>query len=187
MTIGVQFHDLTAALANFTPENVAAGFPASALSSNTGLAAFTPDWRERIAHMRERIEKERTPAGKEALAIKTGAGGLIDAEFLAQTLCLAHGWQEPNTAKALNRACDSGALPPEDGKSLLENYRQIHHIECILRRWSFEGEVLLPDDPAPLYRVAVRCGFRDAETFMQSVKETRARIRAVYTKVMNAI
>ena len=58
--------------------------------------------------MRARIEKERTPPGQDALAIKTGAGGLMDAEFLAQTVCLAQGWQEPNTLRALERARDSG-------------------------------------------------------------------------------
>ena len=41
-------------------------------------------WKKEIAHMRSASKKERTPPGKEALAIKTGAGGLIDAEFIAQ-------------------------------------------------------------------------------------------------------
>ena len=41
--------------------------------------------------MRLRIEKERTPPGKDALAFKTGVGGLIDAEFIAQALCLEQG------------------------------------------------------------------------------------------------
>src|SRR5437867_7462015 len=34
------------------------------------LAACSPGWKKRIAHMRARIERERTPAGKEHLAIK---------------------------------------------------------------------------------------------------------------------
>ncbi len=59
-----------------------------------------------------RIEKERTPAGKDDLAIKTGKGGLMDAEFIAQTLCLENGWQEANTLRALERgrerACSAG-------------------------------------------------------------------------------
>lgn len=190
LSLGAQFQSLAAALANFTPENVSAGFPShdasGALSPLTGLTAYSPEWRKQIARMRERIEKERTPAGKEALAIKTGAGGLIDAEFLAQTLCLANGWQEPNTTLALVRACESGVLSSEDGKMLLENYRQLHKIECILRRWSFEGEVLLPDDPEPLYRVAVRCGFQDASAFMQHVKTIRDHIRMVYSKTLAA-
>jgi glutamate-ammonia-ligase adenylyltransferase len=184
---GERFQQLAAALANFTAENVAAGFPAhpKTSKSETGLAAFTPDWKQKIARMRERIEKERTPAGKNALAIKTGSGGLIDAEFMAQTFCLANGWQEPNTAKALERACQSGVIDSENGAALLDNYRALHRIECILRRWSFEGEVLLPDDPAPMFRVAVRCGFPDADAFLKRVQEIRQTIRRVYQTVFS--
>ena len=138
-----------------------------------------------MQHLRTRIEKERTPPGKNHLAIKTGAGGLIEAEFIAQTLCLAHGWQEQNTLRALQLARERNALPPADASSLIDNYRDLLRIECILRRWSFEGEAVLPDDPAPLYRVAVRCGFADADSFMKAVGAHRTAIRSVYNKVMN--
>ncbi len=118
---------------------------------------ITPDWKQKIHQMRMRIEKERTPAGKDDLAIKTGKGGLMDAEFIAQALCLENGWQEANTLRALERARDAGVLP--DADKLIENYRQLRRLEGILRRWSYEGETVLPDDPAPYYRVSVRCGF----------------------------
>ena len=36
-----------------------------------------------------RIEKERTPLGKDELAIKTEKGGLMDAEFIALVFSLA--------------------------------------------------------------------------------------------------
>src|SRR6185503_2078022 len=101
------------------------------------LAALSPNWKQEIARMRQRIEKERTRPEQEALAIKTGAGGLIDAEFIAQTLCLAHGWHEANTLRALERARDERALPRPDADCLIENYRQLRRIEGILRRWSF--------------------------------------------------
>ncbi len=130
--------------------------------------------------MRQRIEKERTPAGKDALAIKTGAGGLMDAEFIAQTLCLEHGWREPNTLKALQLGLERGGLAKFDGEILIANYRQLRRIEGILRRWSFAGETMLPDEDAPLFRVAVRCGFTIAEEFMAAVKKYRAAIRQVY-------
>lgn len=90
--------------------------------------------------MRQRIEKERTPAGKNALAIKTGSGGLIDAEFIAQLFCLEHGWHEPNTLAALRRAKSEGALGTEDATTLIENYRRLRCIEAILRRWRYAGE-----------------------------------------------
>lgn len=134
--------------------------------------------------MRERIEKERTPAGKDALAIKTGSGGLIDAEFVAQTLALAHGWNEGNTLRALRRAAAEKAIGRADAEKLIENYRALRRIEAILRRWSFAGETVLPDDPAPLYRVAVRCGWRNADEFMRALGRHRKAIREVYLKVM---
>jgi len=130
--------------------------------------------------MRARIEKERTPSGKEALAIKTGAGGLIDAEFLSQALALAGGWHEPNTIGALARAVNSGQLAAKDGEKILAAYRNLLRIEFVLRRWSFESESVLPDDPAALYRVAVRCGFDGADSLLKAVAADRQKIRSIY-------
>ena len=115
--------------------------------------------------------------------IVTGSGGLIDAEFLAQAFCLEHGWQEPNTMRALVRARDSKVLDAKDAEQLIANYRELRRIEGILRRWSYEGETELPDDPAPLYRVAVRCGFTDVDAFMNAQKQVRQAIREIYKKL----
>ena len=169
--VGKQFQELAATLTHFNPPS-------------QPLKAFRPDWREEIHKMRRRIEAERTPAGKQHLAIKTGAGGLMDAEFIAQTLCLAHGWCEANTLHALQRAREQQVLEPETADLLIENYRKLRRIEGILRRWSYAGETVLPDDPAPLYRVSVRCGFAGSDEFMAAVGEYRAALRHVYLKVM---
>ena len=144
------------------------------------IAACAPDWKQKIDAMRMRIEKERTPAGKDHLAIKTGTGGLVDAEFIAQTLCLEHGWQEANTLSALIRGQQAGVL--SDAEKLLVNYRHLRRVEGILRRWSYEGETVLPDDPAPYYRVSIRCGFPSADAFRESVAACRRAIREVYLK-----
>jgi glutamate-ammonia-ligase adenylyltransferase len=162
MEAGGQFQKLAAALTDFS--------------------AKPPGWKKEIDAMRERIARERTPAGKDHLAIKTGTGGLIDAEFLAQAFCLARGWQEANTLRALQRGGEEGLLGRGDARSLLQNYGSLRRIESILRRWSYEGETLLPDDEPALCRVAVRCGFADAKDFMQELESTRAAIRAVYVK-----
>jgi glutamate-ammonia-ligase adenylyltransferase len=165
-----RFQQLVAQLANFS-------------SPNSALAARDPNWRQEIARMRARIEKERTPPGQAALAIKTGAGGLMDAEFIAQMFCLANGWREPNTLRALQLAREQAVLPADDARLLIENYRKLRRVEAILRRWSYVGETTLPDDPAPLYRVSVRCGFTNAEDFMRAVTRYRKNIRAIYAKV----
>ena len=176
--------------------------------------------------MRMRIEKERTPAGKDDLAIKTGKGGLVDAEFVAQALCLENGWHEANTLKALERwklevmtklqapnsklqrsikLQNSKGRPkkrtlsaPEWQKKgtedrneeeqkferMIQGYRKLRRVEGVLRRWSYEGETVLPDDPAPYYRVAVRCGFETAEEFRKAVAEWRREIRKGYEMIM---
>jgi glutamate-ammonia-ligase adenylyltransferase len=134
--------------------------------------------------MRLRIEKERTPAGQDDLAIKTGRGGLMDAEFIAQTLCLEHGWHEANTLLALERGRHDGVLP--EAEKLIANYKQLRRVEAILRRWSYEGETVLPDDPAPFYRVAVRCGFESAEEFCAALTGWRGVVREVYLAFYDA-
>jgi glutamate-ammonia-ligase adenylyltransferase len=146
-------------------------------------AAFSSDWRSRIHQMRLRIEKERTPSGKGDLAFKTGRGGLIDAEFVAQALCLEHGWHEPNTYRVLERARESGALP--DAENLIPGYLLLRRVEGILRRWSYEGESVLPDDPAAYLRVAVRCGYQTSEEFHRSMTAAREGIRRVYCRVFD--
>jgi glutamate-ammonia-ligase adenylyltransferase len=168
--VGEGFHQLAATLTNFR-------------RPSRPLAALRPDWKVEIAGMRRRIESERTPPGQDARAIKTGAGGLIDAEFIAQTLCLANGWAEPNTLRALQRAKDNHALEPADADRLIASYRQLRRVEGILRRWSFEGETVLPADPEPFYRVAIRCGFATVEAFRDAIAEFRHAIREVYEQV----
>ena len=188
MPLGNQFQKLAGVLTNFTADNLRANFrqredrPARVAGLRAGLSAYSPKWKREIHRMRERIEKERTPSGQDALAIKTGAGGLMDAEFLAQTFCLAHGWQEPNTLRALERARDAGALKPGDADKLIEGYRRLRRVEGILRRWSFEGETVLPDEDAPFYRVSIRCGFSSAKEFRGALARWRRDIRAVYNK-----
>ncbi|HEY1170795.1 MAG TPA: bifunctional [glutamate--ammonia ligase]-adenylyl-L-tyrosine phosphorylase/[glutamate--ammonia-ligase] adenylyltransferase [Verrucomicrobiae bacterium] len=147
------------------------------------VAAYARDWRQQIVRMRARIEKERTPTDSEHLAIKTGAGGLMDAEFLAQIFVLENGWQEPNTLKALLRAQSEEKLPGDKASALITHYRRLRRIEGILRRWSFAGETELPDDPAALHRVAIRCGFENADEFAKAVSVSRQNIRAIYLEL----
>jgi len=170
LELGSKFQSLIVRLTNFS---VASRSPVS-------LACLGPNWKAMIDEMRMRIERERTPAGQDELAIKTGRGGLMDAEFIAQTLCLEYGWHEANTLHALERSCSEGVLA--GAEKLIENYRQLRRVEGILRRWSYEGETVLPDDPAPFYRVAVRCGFESSERFRAALARWRTAVREVYLK-----
>jgi [glutamine synthetase] adenylyltransferase / [glutamine synthetase]-adenylyl-L-tyrosine phosphorylase len=191
--LGEKFQKLAAIMTDFRSAGQRLGksplsspaSPGRAGARRSGLPfCFTPDWKEKIHQMRLRIEKERTPRGQDDLAIKTGKGGLMDAEFIAQTLCLENGWLEANTLRALERGREAGVLP--DAEKLLDHYRKLRRVEGILRRWSYEGETVLPDDPAPYYRVSVRCGFATPEAFAKALAKWRTAIREVYAKVFKA-
>ena len=86
-----------------------------------------------------------------------------------------------NTLRALERARESGVLKGADAERLI-GYRRLRRVEVILRRWSFEGETVLPDEAAPFYRVAIRCGFSSPKEFRQALAKWRRDVRAVYNK-----
>lgn len=177
LKLGEKFQTLVARLTDFRSQRKAEN-GTQELSKSPNVVSYCEDWKKKIHEMRMRIEKERTPQGQDELAIKTGRGGLMDAEFVAQALCLEHGWQEANTLRALERGRATDVLPAAD--RLIENYKQLRRLEGILRRWSYEGETVLPDDPAPFYRVAVRCGFRTSEDFRAALAQWRNATRQVY-------
>jgi glutamate-ammonia-ligase adenylyltransferase len=170
---GDAFSSMAARLANFS-------------KPRPDLHGWSANWKQQVQRMRMRIEKERTPAGKNDLAIKTGTGGLMDAEFLAQTICLERGWNQPNTLLALAAAAQQKLIDPASAERLAHCYRWLIRVERILRRWSFDPESVLPDDPAPLYRVAVRCGFDTPAAFMSAVKKVRADMRSEYDRFFAA-
>jgi [glutamine synthetase] adenylyltransferase / [glutamine synthetase]-adenylyl-L-tyrosine phosphorylase len=183
--LGEQFVKMTEQFTNFSQEAGAKKSnkkAAMGAKPKSGLAAWAPDWKQKIAHMRGRVEKERTPPGQDVLAIKTGSGGLMDAEFLAQAICLEHGWHEANTLKALLRAKEAGVLDPGNAEKFIESYRKLQRVEGILRRWSFEGEAVLPVDPAPFYRVSVRCGFASPEAFREAIVGWRNVLRKEHSR-----
>ena len=187
LKLGGRFQKLAVALTDFSDAGRASrlsptGKTRDGLKARPALlACYTPDWKKQIHEMRLRIEKERTPRGRDELAIKTGRGGFMDAEFIAQALCLEMGWQEANTLRALERGRGAGVLP--DADKLIENYRRLRRVEGILRRWSYEGETVLPDDAPAYYRVSVRCGFATPEEFRKALAQWRGAIREVYAKV----
>ena len=183
MKLGARFLEMAARLTDFSKSKRKSKTGRKGTDGDRQDACPTDNWKVKVHQMRMRIEKERTPAGKDELAIKTGKGGLMDAEFIAQTLCLENGWHTPNTLQALERGRDAGVLP--EAAKLIENYRQLRRLEGILRRWSYEGETVLPDEPEPYYRVSVRCGFATPEEFREALAGWRRAIREVYEKVFS--
>jgi glutamate-ammonia-ligase adenylyltransferase len=88
--------------------------------------------------MRGRIERERDAVVPAERAFKTGAGGLVDFEFLVQMLQLRHGaaraaLRQPGTRQGLNALAAAGLIPLETHERLLANYDFLKRIEILLR------------------------------------------------------
>ncbi|MFQ5458278.1 MAG: bifunctional [glutamate--ammonia ligase]-adenylyl-L-tyrosine phosphorylase/[glutamate--ammonia-ligase] adenylyltransferase, partial [Myxococcota bacterium] len=90
--------------------------------------------RDEIARIRLRMEKEIAREKPGQYNVKTGRGGLVDVEFIAQALQLEHGRGKPgiqvqNTLAALAALREAGCIPPEEGSDLAEGYRFLRTLE----------------------------------------------------------
>ena len=141
-------------------------------------------WKIELTRLRRQFEGESQTPGADALAFKSGPGGLLDADFIARMFCLERGWHEPGTLRALERVRQAGALSAQEADALLANYRQLRRLEGILCRWSHAGEGCLPEDTAAQHRVAVRCGFASAAALFKALAGWRAEVRRVFLTVL---
>lgn len=81
--------------------------------------------------MRARMLRDLPPNGP--WDVKLRPGGLVEVEFIAQALCLAHGVREPTTRDALAALERRGALPAPDAAMLTAADRLWRTIQSMLR------------------------------------------------------
>ncbi len=137
-----------------------------------------------IADMRALIAREKGDKG--AFDLKLAPGGLIDIEFLAQYLILAHARRRvrellrPETRAALTAATRAGLLSPDDGAALAHAHRLMTAVTQVLR-------LTLPDDAAPeaaaagvKRRIAAAAGAPDFARLTAELAEARGRVRAIF-------
>jgi glutamate-ammonia-ligase adenylyltransferase len=140
-----------------------------------------------IADMRAIIAKEKGDKG--AFDLKLAQGALIDVEFLAQYLILAHAGRRPallrpETRAALAEATQAGLLSPDDGAALTDAHRLMTAVTQVLR-------LTLPDDAAPedaaagvKRRIAAAAGAPDFARLTAELAEARARVRAIFARIL---
>ncbi|HTD01025.1 MAG TPA: bifunctional [glutamate--ammonia ligase]-adenylyl-L-tyrosine phosphorylase/[glutamate--ammonia-ligase] adenylyltransferase, partial [Chthoniobacterales bacterium] len=75
----------------------------------------------KIDHMLERIRRERG-SGSDFLDLKTGTGGMIEAEFLVQALQMRSGIWEPNWQRALIALREIKMVSDRDASNATQSY-----------------------------------------------------------------
>ena len=152
---------------------------------------ITPAQVAEIRQMRDRIETERGNPQHLELEFKTGRGGLIDVEFLVQTLQLRHGHahpqlRTPRTLTALNRLTALGLVEEPDAAVLRSNYLFLRRIESTLRRAENTSVSCVPLTEPEQTHLAKRLHFADAATFFTTYQHATHRVRALYNRLMNS-
>jgi [glutamine synthetase] adenylyltransferase / [glutamine synthetase]-adenylyl-L-tyrosine phosphorylase len=147
-----------------------------------------------IARMRERIERERDTSGAGQINIKAGRGGIVDVEFLVQTLQLRHGHAHPAlrrrvTLDAIAALEAAGILTAEEARILRDGYRFLRLLEARLRLERDQPVEAMDDDPEALLSLARRLGY-EGDAAVAALRADHARhrdaIRALYDRRVGA-
>ncbi len=141
-----------------------------------------------IANMRDRIWRE-VVASHKRLDLKAGHGGLIDIEFAAQYLQLAHGPSHPEirvskTTEVLARAAKLGLVDEETIRLLIDGYTFLRRLEHRLRIVHDRSEQHLPTDPIELEKLARRAGYPDGEQLVDDFKRWCGELHEAYESVL---
>jgi len=133
----------------------------------------------KIDEMLERIRRERG-SGSDFLDLKTGAGGIIEAEFLVQALQMRGNIWEENWERAVDRLHKHGHLGTPEVAKLKNSYAFLRRCELVLRRYDNRGVSGLPSDPDEQRKFAIRLGYDEFDAFRRDYLDARNAIHTLY-------
>jgi glutamate-ammonia-ligase adenylyltransferase len=144
-----------------------------------------PDLEREIVSMRRRIEVELARTGPEWIDLKSGPGGIVDAEFLAQYLALREGPRRPelrggSTPDLIAAAGRLGLL--RDAGDVLGALETLRRAQSSLRLVTGRPESALEvaSPVAELVAAIVGAGPRDA--WIEGLRVAQERLRAIFRR-----
>jgi [glutamine synthetase] adenylyltransferase / [glutamine synthetase]-adenylyl-L-tyrosine phosphorylase len=135
----------------------------------------------RIDEMLQRIRRERG-SGTDFLDLKTGNGGIIEAEFLVQAWQMRENIREQNWERAVDGLHEHGQLAESDTAKLKHAYAFLRRCELVLRRYENKSVSTLPSNPGEQQTFAVRLGYHEFEAFRRAYTDARETIHALYQR-----
>jgi glutamate-ammonia-ligase adenylyltransferase len=148
-------------------------------------ASQDPELLVKIDSMLERIRRERG-SGSDFLDLKTGCGGIIEAEFLVQALQMRENIWEPNWDGTVGGLCERGLLNDAEAKQLRQSYQLLRQCESGLRRYENKAVSTLPTDSGEQQKLAVRLGYDSFENFRRDYVDARDTVHALYERKIKA-
>jgi [glutamine synthetase] adenylyltransferase / [glutamine synthetase]-adenylyl-L-tyrosine phosphorylase len=154
-----------------------------ALTRNNDHAAVCKDARD----MRQLMLREHQSADR--WDIKRKRGGLVDIEFIAQTLQLSGAEQQPailktNTREALIALMEAGALDKRDGAHLVEAHRLYSALTQVLRL-CLEREFDPISAPLALHRLLAGAAMQPSLAATEALLDERAaEVSEIFGKII---
>ena len=153
-----------------------------------------PEEQAEIARVRVRMERELARESARVVNLKLGRGSLVDIEFVAQTLALAHGHEHPTLRERATRALLDAAgaaalLEPRDHEVLATAWSFLRGLENRLRIEGGHPIERITRDPAALVGAARRMGFTGegataGALLLEDLDRHRDRVRDVYQRLV---
>ncbi len=140
-----------------------------------------PDLFDKIDNMLMRIRRDRS-SGTDFLDLKTGEGGLIEAEFFVQALQMRAGLWNPNWRDAMSALQEHGLVCGDEVVDARRSYELLRRCESALRRREMKNVSTLPADTDAQERLAVRLGYENPAAFASEYRDARRTIRNLYDR-----
>jgi len=135
----------------------------------------------KIDDMVQRIRRERG-SGSDFLDLKTGVGGIIEAEFLVQALQMRAKIWEQNWERSVDALHERRHLDNSAVAKLKNSYAFLRRCELVLRRYDNRGISTLPSDPDEQRKFAIRLGHREFDAFRGDYLDARQAIHDLYQR-----
>jgi glutamate-ammonia-ligase adenylyltransferase len=166
--------------------DVANAAPALAAVHEAIVARRLAAWGE-IADMRRKVEAQRADEASGKIAFKTGAGGLMDVDFLAAGSNLERGADGGRPAFPGNAALLRAAQPGPVTEGLLAAYGSLRRVEACAR-WVLgrPAETLEPESESFRWLEALAAPGEPPGTLRGRVADARREIRAGFDAVVSA-
>ena len=155
-----------------------------------------PNLAAEMVRLRGRMEREIARESSDRVNIKTGYGGMVDVEFIAQYLQLCHGGDAPvlrsaNTQEALVRLKRQGLLPADQARQLADGYAFLRRTDNRLRLLHDQSVQDLGSDSPDVVTLARSLGIEAsgdgaAPLFLQRYREVTRAIRDLFDLIINS-
>ena len=149
------------------------------------------EWKKEILSMRGRMVKERSRQNVDE-DLKVGVGGLVDLEFLVQSVQLRYGSEfrwliRSGTFEAVASLVGRNVLGQSDVRKIGRNLEFLRRLEACIRMNSETADFVLPAEKERLQAVVAAMGNASLGAFRKGLLQTRKANRKLLTTTVRSI